>query len=174
MKKLLFLSIALVTATIAFAQSSLEISRDNENFSKVLKGIFTQKELATDTAFSWYSQAKKSFTPNAEVVKQYAAGKDGLSFLVFGGTWCDDTKHLMPNFLLTADAAGVPANHITLIGVDRAKKSLFNLTETFNVSLVPTIIVLKEGKEIGRVVEYGRIGMPEKEVAEIITKAGKK
>lgn len=169
MKKLLFSAIALCAATFIFAQSaSLEVSRDKENYSKVLKGIFTRKDLATDTAFTWYNQAQKNFTPSADVVKKYAASKDSLSFLVFGGTWCDDTKHLMPNFLFTADAAGIPANHVTLIGVDRDKKSLFNLTETFNVTLVPTIIVLKNGKEIGRVVEYGRMGMPEREVADII------
>jgi thiol-disulfide isomerase/thioredoxin len=169
MKKLFFFVIALCSVSAVFAQSSsLEISRDKENFSKVLKGIFTPKDLVTDTAFSWFNQAQKNFTPNADVVKQYAAKKDSLSFLVFGGTWCDDTKHLMPNFLFTASAAGIPANHITLVGVDREKKSLFNLTETFNVTLVPTIIVLKNGKEIGRVVEYGRMGMPEREVGQII------
>ena len=170
MKKLFFFAIALCSVSAVFAQSSaLEISRDKENYSKVLKGIFTQKDLATDTAFTWYTQAQKSFTPNAELVKQYASKKDSLSFLVFGGTWCEDTKHLMPTFLFTASAAGIPANHITMVGVDREKKSLFNLTETFNVTLVPTIIVLKNGKEIGRVVEYGRIGMPEREVGQIIS-----
>lgn len=170
MKKLVILAIALCSVSALFAQSSaLEVSRDRENYTKVLKGIFTRNHLSTDTAFSWYSQAQKSFNPNADLVKRYAAKKDSLSFLVFGGTWCDDTKHVLPNFLLTADAAGVPSNHITLIGVDRDKKSLFNLTETFNVTLVPTIIVLKNGKEIGRVEEYGRIGMPEREVGQIIS-----
>jgi hypothetical protein len=57
------------------------------------------------------------------VVKQYTAAKDSISYVVFGGTWCEDTKHLLPNFIATADAAGVPANHLTLIGVDRNKKT---------------------------------------------------
>jgi hypothetical protein len=34
---------------------------------------------------------------------------------------------------------------------------------------VPTIIVLKDGKEIGRVVEYGKTGMFDKELGEIIS-----
>ena len=33
---------------------------------------------------------------------------------------------------------------------------------------VPTIIVMKDGKEIGRVVEYGKNGMFDKELGEII------
>ena len=168
MKKLTFLAIALFSVSTVFAQASLEVSRDRENYTKVLKGIFTRQDLAIDTAFSWYNQAQKSFSPSADVVKKYAAAKDSLSFVVFGGTWCDDTKHLVPNFLFTADAAGIPSDRVLLIGVDRDKKSLFHLTETFQVTLVPTIIVLKNGKEIGRVVEYGRMGMPEREVADII------
>jgi hypothetical protein len=36
---------------------------------------------------------------------------------------------------------------------------------------VPTFIVLKNGKEIGRVVEYGKFGMPDKEIGEIVSKA---
>lgn len=173
MKKILFLAIAILFVTLAFAQPAVEVSRDG-NGSKTLKGFIAKKDLVTDTAFSWYVQGQKSFTPNPDVVKQYAAAKDSINFLVFGGTWCDDTKHLLPNFMATVDAAGVAPNHVTLIGVDRDKKTLFNLSEAFNVTLVPTIIVLKNGKEIGRVVEYGRMGMPEKEVAEMITAAAKK
>lgn len=173
MKKIILFSIAVFSASFLFAQSSVEVSRD-PNGSKILKGFMTKKELATDTAFTWFVQGQKNFTLNAEVVKQYAAAKDSISFVVFGGTWCEDTKHLLPNFMATADAAGLPANHLTLVGVDRNKKTLFNLSEVFNVTLVPTIIVLKNGKEIGRVVEYGRIGAPEKEVAQIISAAAGK
>ncbi len=172
MKKTVILLIAFLPASFLFAQSSVEVSRD-PNGSKILKGFIAKNTLATDTAFAWFAQGQKSFSPNADVVKQYAAAKDSVSFVVFGGTWCDDTKHLLPNFIATADAAGIPANHLTLIGVDRDKKTLFNLSEAFNVTLVPTIIVMKNGREIGRVVEYGRLGAPEKEVAEIIA-AGKK
>ena len=173
MKKIAVLSIALLTASFVFAQSSVEVSRDH-NGSKVLKGFLSKKDLVTDTAFSWFVQGQKSFTPNADVVKQFAAAKDSVNILVFGGTWCEDTKHLLPNFIATTDAAGLPASHLTLLGVDRNKKTLFNLSEAFNVTLVPTFIVMKNGKEIGRVVEYGRMGMPEKEVAEMITASANK
>src|SRR5689334_9902602 len=117
MKKILSLSIALLIGSFLFAQSAVEISRD-DNGSKVLKGFIEKKALVTDTAFSWFVQGQKSFTPNADVVKQYTAVKDSVTILVFGGTWCDDTKHLLPNFIATTDAAGLPVNHLTLIGVD--------------------------------------------------------
>jgi hypothetical protein len=43
------------------------------------------------------------------------------------------------------------------------------LSEALGVVNVPTIIVMKEGKEIGRVVEYGKTGVWDKELGEIIS-----
>lgn len=168
MKKSVFFAVGLLASTLLFAQTSVETSRDH-NGTKILKGFIAKKDLVTDTAFAWFAQTQKGYTPDANLTKQYAASKDSVNIIVFGGTWCDDTKMLLPKFYATADAAGFADNRITLIGVDREKKSLFNLTEAFDIKNVPTFIVMKNGKEVGRVVEYGRIGAPEKEVAEIMS-----
>jgi thiol-disulfide isomerase/thioredoxin len=170
MKRIFFLALTIISSQYIFGQSSLEVSRDASG-TKILKGFINKKELAADTAFTWYARNSKSFTPNADLVKQYATGKDGVSLMVFGGTWCGDTQVLLPKFFATTDAAGFPENQITLIGVDRSKKALFNLTEAFGITNVPTFIVMKDGKEVGRVVEYGKTGTPEKEVGEIIANA---
>lgn len=127
--------------------------------------------MATDTAFAWYAQNQKGYTPDAGVTQQYAANKDSVNIIVFGGTWCGDTKNLLPKFFATTDAAGFPDSRITLIGVDKSKKTFYGLTEAFGITNVPTFIVMKNGREIGRVVEYGKIGSPEKEVAQIISQA---
>lgn len=173
MKKFFFLAIITLSAQYLFAQTSAEISRDASG-NKVVKGFLAKNDLVSDTAFSWFTQAQKSFTPNADVVKQYSANKDSINLIVFGGTWCGDTKHLLPNFLATTDAANFPESHITLIGVDHNKKTLYNLSEAFGITNVPTFIVMKNGKEIGRVVEYGKIGSPEKELAEMISTSAAK
>jgi len=46
---------------------------------------------------------------------------------------------------------------------------LGNLTEKLNVKNVPIIIAFKNGKELGPVVEYGKYGLFEKELAEIVS-----
>jgi len=66
------------------------------------------------------------------------------------------------------DAAGFSPDRITLIGVDRQKTTLSHLAEALNVKNVPTIIVLKNGKEIGRVIEFGKYGLFDMELGEII------
>jgi hypothetical protein len=76
---------------------------------------------------------------------------------------------ILPQFFNAADAAGFPDTRLTLLGCDREKKTIQHLSEVFNVTHVPTFIVMKDGKELGRVVEYGKYGMPMKELAEIIS-----
>ncbi len=171
MKKALLFTIALFSISSIFAQT--EISRDASG-NKVLKGFISKQELVSDTAFTWFAQNAKGYVPDASAVKQYAASKDSINIIVFGGTWCGDTKHLLPQFFTTTDAAGFPEDKITLIGVDHSKKTLYNLSEAFNITNVPTFIVMKNGKEIGRVVEYGKIGAPDKEIAQMLMTASSK
>jgi thiol-disulfide isomerase/thioredoxin len=169
MKKLIVtLSFALLT-TAAFAQPEVTVEA---NGTKIIKGFISKNDLVSDTAFKWFAENQKNFTPNPASVQSLAAAKDSIYILAFGGTWCGDTKHILPQVYMTLDAAGFPAGHFTLLGVDRAKKTINNLSESFNVTHVPTFIILKNGKEIGRVVEFGKIGMPDKEIGEIV--AGKR
>jgi thiol-disulfide isomerase/thioredoxin len=170
MKQIFTLFIAFFAATSLFAQQA-EVTKD-ANGTKIIKGFMTQKDLSADADFAWYAENQKGFNPDANAVNAFTQAKDSVHFLVFGGTWCGDTKNLLPKFFALTDAAAFPQDRITMLGVDRSKKTLHHLTEAFNVTRVPTIIVLKNGKEIGRVVEYGRMGMIDKELGEIVS--GKK
>ncbi|MDQ6609209.1 MAG: hypothetical protein M3Y85_05255, partial [Bacteroidota bacterium] len=139
MKKFFIFTIAVLSVTYIFAQSGLEVSRE-ANGTKILKGFIPKSVLTTDTAFNWYAQNAKGYTPATEAVQQFTAARDSVNLIIFGGTWCGDTKHLLPQFFTTTDAAGFPENRITLIGVDRSKKTLYNLSEAFNITNVPTFI----------------------------------
>lgn len=148
-------------------QYSTLIERPNE---KTLKGILSRQLLTTDTSFRWYADAQKIYTPPPVAVDAFRQKKDSVQLLVFMGTWCEDSHFIIPRLFKLIDAAGFPDERITLIGVDRNKKTLSHLTEALGVTNVPTIIVTKKGKEIGRVVEYGSTGSFDKELAEIILK----
>jgi thiol-disulfide isomerase/thioredoxin len=74
-------------------------------------------------------------------------------FTVFFGTWCEDSQRELPRFLKVVDMVGISGDRIKLYGVDRSKKSSDGLTEKFDIEYVPTIIFLKNGAEIGRIIE---------------------
>lgn len=168
MRKNLFLSIVgVLLYAIGFAQGQYEVLKDNDG-GKILKGIISRDILAGDTSFKWYTKNLKAYTGS------YAAGfgknKDSIQLVIFLGTWCEDSQVIIPKLFPFFDAAGFSNDRVTLIGVDRNKKSISHITDAFNVINVPTVIVMKEGKELGRVVEYGQYGMVEKELAEIADK----
>jgi thiol-disulfide isomerase/thioredoxin len=172
MKKI-FLALSLLASMVVFAQAPEE-SRDVKTGTKVLKGFIAKEMLVSDTAFAWYGSGIKSFTPNAASLAAIAAHKNELYVLVFGGTWCEDTQQILPKMYATFQAAGLPEDHVTLLGVDREKKTIQHLSEIFGVTSVPTFIVLKNGKEVGRIIEYGPTGMPEREIGTIVNDAFKK
>ena len=167
MKKLVLAALVILSAQSVFAQAP-EVILENDG-TKILKGFVTKQILVNDSAFSWFTENQKAYTPYAASLQALKNKKDSVRFLVFGGTWCGDTKTILPKFFSLSEAAGISQDQITLLGVDRSKKTIQHLSEAFNITNVPTIIVLKDGKEIGRVVEYGKSGMFDKDLGEILS-----
>jgi thiol-disulfide isomerase/thioredoxin len=172
MKRIFVLALALVVLQTAFSQDQYQVLSERPN-EKTYKGIISRQVLMADTSFKWYAENLKPYTPNADAVAALKKNADSIQLLVFMGTWCEDSHYIIPKFYTLTDAAGFSNDRITLIGVDRSKKTLSHLTEALNIKNVPTIMVMKNGKEIGRVVEYGKYGMFDKELAEIINSIDK-
>lgn len=80
----------------------------------------------------------------------------GVDVLVFYGPWCSDSRGLVPVFLRIAEKAGIPERQVRYYALDRSKKSPDGLTDRYGIEKVPTFIFLKDGREIGRVVESPR------------------
>jgi thiol-disulfide isomerase/thioredoxin len=78
---------------------------------------------------------------------------------VFLGTWCSDSRRELPRFLKVIDLAGSSFGPVRLYGLDRNKKSPGGEEIPFHVELVPTFVFLRDGKEIGRIVERPRTSM---------------
>lgn len=137
---------------------------------KMLKGVINRSLLENDTAFAWFKENMQYGKPDAAAVTAFQQHKTDFKIVVFGGTWCEDTQNLLPKFYKLVDQSGYPESSITLVAVDRAKTTLDNLHVTYNITNVPTFIVLKAGKEVGRVVEYGKEGDMVKELGAIVSK----
>jgi thiol-disulfide isomerase/thioredoxin len=170
LKKLLpvFVCTLIMGSASQAQQFEVLVERPNE---KTLKGILSRSNLTGDTSFKWYADAQKIYTARPETVEALQQCKDTVQLLVFMGTWCEDSHFVIPRLFKLTDAAGFSDNRITLIGVDRDKKTASHLCEALGVTNVPTIIVMKKGKELGRVVEYGSSGMFDKDLAEILRSA---
>ena len=177
MKKILVVTSALFVLFSGKAQSqSVSTSISNKPYETInanneitLKGLLNRKVLESDTTFKWFKNNYALGMADASAVQAFQQKKDKIHVIIFGGTWCEDTQNLLPVFYRLADKSGLPDSSITLIGVDRNKQTLDNLSGAFNIVNVPTFIVMHDGKEVGRVVEYGKYGQIDKELGEIVS-----
>jgi thiol-disulfide isomerase/thioredoxin len=80
--------------------------------------------------------------------------RSGATVRVFMGTWCHSSKQEIPQFLNLVDALeeDVPFA-VEFFAVDENKKLPAGEIRTNDVQYLPTFIVLRNGQEIGRVVE---------------------
>ncbi len=160
----------LAACTSSKKMASNYITADDKG-SKMLSGIINRSLIENDTAFAWFKENMQYGVPEAAAVTAFQQNKDKFTMLVFGGTWCHDTQNLLPKFYKLIDRSGYPNDKITLIALDRDKKSTTdkNLHVTYAITNVPTFIVLHDGKEVGRVTEYGKMDDITKELGVIVS-----
>ena len=155
----------------AFSQSQYEIIKDEQHPEQhILRGIINKYLIQNDTSYNWYSSSAAIYKPDTATVSAFERSKGKVQFVLFGGTWCEDTQFILPKFFKLQEMSGVADNTITFFAVNRAKKSLASIADAFNIINVPTIIVMKDGKEAGRIVEYGTTGKWDQELAAILNK----
>lgn len=129
-------------------------------------GFITRQQL-NEAPFGSYQARYDTARVQEDLTEFISRVWDGAEALVFFGGWCSDSRREVPHFLKIADSAGFPAGSIRLYSLDRTKKSPDGIAEQFGIVLVPTIIFLREGGEIGRIVESPRTTM-EQDMLEIL------
>ncbi|MEO6328436.1 MAG: thioredoxin family protein [Ginsengibacter sp.] len=168
--RLIIASIFFMMIAGAKAQVHYETIADSEHpGNKILKGIINKDILKNDTSYKWYSDNQKIYMhPDSALVNAFERNKDRAHYIIFGGTWCEDTQFILPKFFILQEKAGISNDSITFYAVDRNKQTTGNTASLYNIVNVPAIIVLRDGKEVGRVVEYGKTGKWDKELADIL------
>lgn len=166
MKHILLIAIIIGLGILTRAESEYTVSSDGTH--KILKGLISREMLEKDTAFSWFHQNRCAYTPDAAGAALIRAKAPQVQFLVFTGTWCEEAQYILPGFFALMDAAAVRADQVTLIGVDPSKKTVRHLSENMHITAIPTFIVLKNGKEIGRVSPADKNSPWDKELVRIL------
>jgi len=131
--------------------SSSELTRtDQEDLGWI------SREVLLGARYPEFAAVYKAAVIPPEFTELIAETQKGAEFLVFLGTWCGDSRREVPRFLRILDDAGVEHSHVRLYNLDRSKTSGDGLTERWAIERVPTFIVLRHGREVGRIVERPR------------------
>ncbi len=143
--------------------------KDSITGQKIFQGIISEEILNNESSFNWMHVNLSNYKPDSLTNSLLHNHKDSIHLLIFLGTWCEDSQQILPKLFTLLRKSNIPKEKISLLGVDRQKKTLGYLSEAFQISRVPTILVLKNGLEKGRIIEYGKYGNIEKDLAEILS-----
>lgn len=128
---------------------------------------FTRENIeANRNEYPWFDTTYQFYRPDMSAVTELKSRLSHYSFMVFGGSWCGDTKRLLPKFYKVTDAIGVPGNKITLVGVDRNKNAVDKSPHQYHIDRIPVFIMFYDGREAGRITEACKHSV-EKDMAEI-------
>ena len=129
-------------------------------------GEMTMEKL-WETVPVWRSMMK-NYEPNSQAVAAIKSNdKDTLVTLAFG-TWCPDSKNYVPKLIKALRAAGNDKLQIKLVGIDNQFREPVTAVQPRRITNVPTVIVERGGREIGRIVETPASSTIEEDLASIL------
>jgi hypothetical protein len=85
-------------------------------------------------------------------LNEMLAGKN-YSFIVFATAFCSHCEEEVPKIFRVFKETGVKPENILLVGLDKSYNEPSGTYKKYNVRMIPSVIVFREKKEIGRV--YG-------------------
>lgn len=138
---------------------------DDEN---MLIGQISKKGFKQEPFSTWFDTEFSAYEINKTVTDSIKPLLENISLKVFMGTWCEDSQRETPRLYRVLEAIDFDKDKFEIIAVSRDKDTPNHLEEGQNIEYVPTIIVLKNEKELGRIVE-STIGTLEDDLLAILS-----
>ncbi len=160
-KAISILIILMVIFPILTSAQEREVNVETESVSEyvetILNGIITKEGLQKMPYKVWFNTNYKTYLVDTETLKNIKKRslKD-LKIIAFMGTWCHDSNREIPRLMRVCEELGI-YDQLELYGVDVNKKSLLEKEKDWDVRKTPTIIFLKDGEEIARILEEPEI-----------------
>ena len=103
----------------------------------------------------WDTYTDATYKPDsnkAALIRQII-DKKKITFMLFAADWCSDSQRELPRIYKLFKATNIPESKIDLWGVDGDKEEPSGTYLKWKIHSVPTLLILKDSVEIGRIVE---------------------
>ncbi|KIA90724.1 TlpA family protein disulfide reductase [Kaistella jeonii] len=141
------------------------------NDGKMLLGHQTKNQLLKEPYSEWYVKEHDEYAIDQNAIADLKKAKiNTYNITLVMGTWCEDSHREVPRLFKILEAVNYPENKINIIAVNRKKEAPGGEEGPYNIQKVPTVIVQKYGKEIGRIIESPQSGYLERDLVEILKK----
>jgi len=134
-----------VSSVIALFVVSCATTHHNE----LAVGKLTKEELFT--SYGRFSEGYQQTTLSAQDINIIEQWPDDVRVDVYFGTWCHDSQREVPQLLKILSHK--PKLAVNLIALDYQKSDPQGLAVSKGIKYTPTMIVMKNNKELGRIIE---------------------
>lgn len=169
MKKIIALLIT--TMALSSCAEKIIINREVETseYGKMLLGTQSLDQFQKSPFQEWYQENYTMYPLDQESLEELKKEKlNSYHITVFLGTWCGDSKRNFPRLMKILDATKYPKSKLRIIGVNKNKQAPNGEEVKYRITHVPTVILEKYGKEIGRITEEPETGYLEKDLVNIL------
>jgi thiol-disulfide isomerase/thioredoxin len=111
----------------------------------------------------------ENYQPEPGAVAAIRASAAEAKVTLLYGTWCPDSKNYIPRLIKALRAAGNDKIQVKLIGIDNQFREPADAIQPRRITNVPTVIVERDGREIGRIVETPAAKTMEEDLAAILS-----
>lgn len=127
----------------------------NEENDTILIGQINRKNLELNYTYNaWLKSSQERSRIPENWVDEHIEYTEDLSVKIYLGTWCSDTQRELGAMIKILDALKIPDQQIQMFALSESKDSPQGFELVDDIRQVPTLIFLKNGKELNRIVEF--------------------
>lgn len=145
---------------------------DSQSYGKILLGQQMLSQFQKEPFKTWYDEAYANYDTDKTTLALLGKSLNKYNLKVFVGTWCEDSHREFPRLIKILESIGYPIGRMKIIALSKKMESPESEELTYHIVRVPTIIVEKYGREVGRIVETPETGFIEQDLYNIIHRDG--
>ena len=148
---LLFILVVLVGYEAIGQMNSTVV--DINTGEKMLMGYCDKKGLEKGVYGAYFDSQYDIYNPSDSYISKISDKIDEYEITIVLGTWCIDSKKEVPHFYKVLNEAGYNDKRVKVIAVNKRKEAILVDINDLNIERVPTMIIYKDDKEVGRIIE---------------------
>lgn len=176
LSKILLASGLLLMISLSCQSKKVVVNREvtTQSGDNMLLGKQTLEQFSKAPYDTWYDVEHEGYALDAASMELLKKEKlSSYSITIFLGTWCHDSHREFPRFIKILEELKYPTQNLNIIAVNTKKEAPNGEEGLYNIQRVPTFIISKYGKEVGRIIESPKSGWIEKDLIEILKKDDK-
>lgn len=169
MKKIIISFCILVISSGILSISSPAYASEDD---PILTGKTARADLQKQPYAKWFTKNYDDYKTDAETIEILKKISQDVKITIIMGTWCHDSQREVPRAFKIFDAANITDQNITIITVQKFAQRDPEMIKKYKINGVPIIIISKNDKELGRILESPNDTL-EKDIVEILNSTKK-